>query len=157
MAFKCTCLFENEDGPVEGALKDGSFKVFQVDFEVELPFDPESAEPKGSPRKRPCTLVIEKGPQSPLLMKTICEGQNCPKIELNWFTIDNKGNESVYFTTTFENAKLVKMREFMPLTKAEATKDIGHLEEIALVAEKYTWNYLPTGVEFTEELFNPGA
>jgi type VI secretion system Hcp family effector len=151
MAFKCQCLVENQDGPVEGKLSDGSFQVFQIDFGVYLPFDTELNKPEGSRRMNPCKIVCEKGPQSPLLMKTLCEGQSCPKIELNWYTIDERGTETKYFTTTFENAKIVSMKEWMPLTKVKETENIGHLEEIAIVAEKYNWNYLPKGVEYTEE------
>ena len=151
MAFKCTCLVENQDGPVEGKLEDGSFQVFQIDFEVYLPYDTELNKPEGSRRLNPCKIVFEKGPQSPLLMKTLCEGQTCPKIELKWYTIDDSGSEAVFYTTTFENAKIINMKEWMPLTKMKETENIGYLEEIDIVAQKYTWTHEGKGVEYTEE------
>lgn len=151
MAFKCSCLAENQDGPIDGPLADGSFQVFQIEFEVYLPYDMELNKPEGSRRLNPCTITFEKGPQSPLFMKTLCEGQTCPKIEISWYTIDQAGTEKVYFVTTFENAKIVRMKEWMPLTKVSDTENVGHLDSVSIVAEKYTWSHTDKGVEYTEE------
>ena len=50
MAFKCKAYVENQDGPVEGNLNDGGILVFEMNFEVYLPFDSEQNKPTGSRR-----------------------------------------------------------------------------------------------------------
>ena len=36
------------------------------------------------------------------------------------------------------------------LTKREENADIGHLEEVKLLAKKFTWKYLEGGIEYEE-------
>ena len=150
MAFKCYAFVENQDGPIEGPLEDGSIEVFEVDAEVYLPYDTELSRPQGSRRINPIKIVFEKGPHSPLLMKTLCEGQTCPEIKINWQTIGDDGSEKTYYSTTLTNAKIVRMREWAPLTKIKEQEHHGHLEEISIVAEEYSWLFEEKGIEYHE-------
>ena len=150
MAFKSYVFIENQDGPVDGPLEDGSIEIFEIDAEVYLPYDTELNKPQGTRRINPVKIVFEKGPHSPLLMKTLCEGQTCPEIKINWQRIEPDGSEKVYFTTTLKNAKVVRFKEWSPLTKIPEQENIGHLEEISVVAEEYLWLYEPKGIEYNE-------
>ncbi len=151
MPFKLSCLLENQDGPIEGTLSDGSIQVFKFDFQVYLPFDAELNKPTGSRRLNPAAIICEKGPHTPLLIKTLCEGQTCPSIVVKWFRIEDDGSEKEYFTTTFEDAKIIKVNESMPLTKIKDQENIGHLDEFHFVARKYTWLFIEKGIEYSEE------
>ncbi|MCI0515807.1 type VI secretion system tube protein Hcp [candidate division KSB1 bacterium] len=152
MAFKCRCYVENQDGPIEGNMDDGSFLVFEINFEVYLPYDTEQNKATGSRRITPFTLTCEKGKQTPLIVKTLCEGQTCPKIQLDWYQIDDKGTESIYFTTLFENAKIIQIKEIMPSTKYKDLEKIGYLDVVSFVSQNYTWTHVPSGVEYTESM-----
>ncbi len=151
MAFKCYAFIENQDGPVDGPTEDGSIEVFEVDAEVYLPYDSELNKATGTRRISPINIVFEKGQHSPLLMKTLCEGQTCPEIRLDWYRIESDGSEKVYFTSTLTNAKIVRMKEWSPLTKIREQEHLGHLEEISIVAEEYKWLFEPKGIEYVEK------
>ncbi len=150
MAFKSYAFIENQDGPVEGPLEDGSIEVFEVKANVYLPYDTELNKPQGTRRIEPVEITFEKGPHSPLLMKTLCEGQTCPEVKINWQRIESDGSEKVYYSTTLKNAKVVRMEEISPLTKVPSQENMGHLEKIALVAEEYVWLYEPSGITYEE-------
>ncbi len=152
MAFKCKAYVENQDGPVEGSMEDGAILVFEINFEVYLPYDTEQNKATGSRRITPFTMICEKGKQTPMIVKTLCEGQTCPKIQLDWYQIDDSGSESVYFTTVFENAKIIRIKELMPSTKYEISENVGYLDEVSFVSQQYTWTHAPTGVEYTESM-----
>lgn len=151
MAYKIFAFIENQDGPVEGPNEDGSIELFEIEAKVSMPYDFEKKGPKGTRKFKPVKIVFEKGPHSPILMKTLCSGQTCPEIKINWMRNEPDGRENVYYSTTFRNAKLIRMKEWMPLTKVAGQEKMGHLESISIVAEERSWLYEPKNILYTEQ------
>ena len=69
------------------------------------------------------------------------------EVVLKQYRIDEKGAEEHYYTIKLENAIIVEMQEYNPLTFMEENKPYKDMERVFFTYEKIIWTYEPDGIE----------
>jgi len=153
MAVKGEILIKNHEGnPLEGEREDGSSFIFEFNHDVYLPYDKEQNKIQGSRRISSFEIVKDIDKLTPLLYDIVCNGRKCTEVLIKLYRIHaDTGEEEEYFNYLLEDAKVVSVDNYMPITKVEANENIGHLEQVRFLAKKFTWTYLDGGIEYTEE------
>jgi len=153
MAVKGEILIKNHEGnPLEGEREDGSSFIFEFNHDVYLPYDKEQNKIQGSRRISSFEIVKDIDKLTPLLYDIVCNGRKCTEVLIKLYRIHaDTGEEEEYFNYLLEDAKVVSVDNYMPITKVEANENIGHLEKVRFLAKKFTWTYLDGGIEYTEE------
>ena len=161
MAFKGELYIEGPEGALEGPRDNGSSNVYAFNHEVYLPYDTEQNLPQGSRRLTAFNLTKDIDKLTPTLFQYCCNGTLLPKVTVVLYRI-KEAMEVPYFNYTLEGVRIVSVKNHMPSTKYEENADVGHLEELKLLPNKFTWNNevgdtgLETGKQtYTEE--NPFA
>lgn len=139
MAFKGELYVEGPEGELEGPRENKSSNVYEFSHEVSLPYDTEQNLPQGSRRLTAFTLTKDIDKLTPTLYQYCCNGTLLPKVTIVLYKIKD-AMEVPYFNYTLENVRIVSVKNYMPSTKYEANADIGHLEEMKLLANTFTWN-----------------
>ena len=143
MAFKGELFVEGPDGELEGPRENNASLVYEYDHEVYLPYEMETNTVQGSRRITAFSLTKDVDKITPILYQYCCEGTKLPKITIVLFKI-KEASEIPYFNYTLENATIVSVKNVMPTTKLKRNENVGHLEEVKFMAEKFTWNFEPS-------------
>jgi type VI secretion system secreted protein Hcp len=139
MAFKGELYIEGPEGELEGPRENKSSNVYAFNHEVYLPFDTELNVPQGSRRITAFNLTKDIDKLTPTLYQYCCNGTLLPKVTIVLYKIKD-AMEVPYFNYTLENVRIVSVKNHMPSTKYEENADVGHLEELKLLPETFTWN-----------------
>jgi type VI secretion system secreted protein Hcp len=137
------------DCPQGGDKKD-SILVYDIDHSVEIPRDTHTGLPTGQRIHKPLTLTKHKDNASPLLFKACCTGEQCG-LTLDHYRIKPDGTEEKYFTLKLEEAIIVNMREYTPLTFVPDNKPYSDMEEVSFTYSKITWTYNDGNIEYTDD------
>jgi type VI secretion system secreted protein Hcp len=143
MAFKGEVYIEGPDGPLEGPRENGTSLVYEFVHEVYLPYETETNRVQGSRRITAFSLTKDIDKITPVLFQYCCEGTKLKKVTIVLYKI-KEASEVPYFNYILENATIVSVRNFMPTTKSKENENVGHLEEVKFMAEKFSWNHEPT-------------
>lgn len=143
MAFKGEIYIEGPDGPVEGPRENGTSLVYEFDFEVYLPYEMETNRIQGSRRITAFNVTKDIDKMTPILYQYCCEGTRLKKVTIVLYKI-KEASETPYFNYILENATIVSVNNSMPTTKKKENENVGHLEKVKFMAEKFTWNNDPT-------------
>jgi type VI secretion system secreted protein Hcp len=137
------------DCPQSGDKKD-RILVYGIDHSVEIPKDTHTGLPTGQRIHHPLTLTKGKDNASPKLFKACCTGEQC-SVTLDQYRIKADGTEEKYFTIKLEEAIIVNMREFTPVTFLAENKPYHDMEELSLTYSKITWTYNDGNIEFVDD------
>ena len=153
MAVRGEVLIKNHEGNLlEGPREDSSDFIFEFNHEVYLPYDKEQNKIQGIRHISSFTVVKDIDQLTPQLYDIVCNGRKCTEVLIKLYRISaDTGEEEEYFNYVLEDAKIVSVDNYMPLTKIEDNENIGHLEKVKFLAKKFTWKYLDGGIEYTEE------
>jgi len=143
MAFKGELLVEGPDGELEGPRENGTSMVYEYNHEVYLPYEMETNTVQGSRRITAFSLTKDVDKITPILYQYCCEGTKLPKVTIILYKI-KEASEIPYFNYCLENATIVSVKNVMPTTKLKSNENVGHLEEVKLMAETFTWNFEPS-------------
>ena len=130
--------------------REDTLEILQFDHKLHIPTDPKDGTVAGARVHGLFTVLKNYDKSSPELFKRLCNGTAIPKITLRWYTITPEGDETVYFTHTLENARVVKMRSWMPNILDAITERYKHMEEVMFQYEKITWKYEDGAIEFSD-------
>jgi type VI secretion system secreted protein Hcp len=86
---------------------------------------------------------------SPKLFKACCTGEQLT-VTLDHYRIKPDGTEEKYFTIKLEEAIVVNMREYTPLTFLPDNKPYSDMEEVSFTYSKITWTYNDGNIEFVD-------
>jgi len=137
-------------GSVKVAGREDSIEVLGFDHEVRMPTDKKDGSASGTRVHGKFTILKNFDKSTPELFKHLCNGTEIPEIVLNWYEISATGEETIYFTQTLKNARIIKIRPWMPNVDDEATERYKHMEEVSLQYEKITWKYIDGNIEFSD-------
>jgi len=146
MAFKGELYVEGPDGPLEGPRDNGTCLIYEFNHEVYLPYDMETNTVQGSRRIGALSLTKDIDKITPTLFEYCCKGTKLPKVTIILYKI-KESVEVPYFNYVLENAVIVSVKNVMPTTKIKENENVGHLEEVKILAEKFTWNNEPTDAD----------
>ncbi|MVV49194.1 Hcp family type VI secretion system effector [Pseudomonas sp. PB120] len=140
-------------------------KSFQIEFadmamvqavshEVMRPIDAQSGQPTGLREHKP--FVVTKGfdKASPLLMAALCSGEPITKVEIHWYRSVGAGQQH-YYTTTLEDAVIVRIKDYMYNCQDPATSHFAQLEDVHFSYRKITWTNLASSTSGHDDWRNP--
>jgi type VI secretion system secreted protein Hcp len=134
----------------QGGDKKDKILVYGVDHSVEIPKDTHTGLPTGQRIHNPLTITKHKDLSSPKLFKACSTGEQLT-ITLDFYRIKADGTEEKYFAIKAEEAIVVNLREYTPLTFLEADKPYFDMEEVSFTYSKITWTYTDGNIEFTDD------
>ena len=142
-------------GDIKGDSKQGGDKkdkilVYSIDHSVEIPKDTHTGLPTGQRIHLPLTIVKHKDAATPKLFKATCTGEQS-EVTLDHYRIKEDGAEEKYFTIKLENAIIVNVREYTPITFLQDNKPYHDMEEVSFTYSRITWTYNDGNIEFVDD------
>lgn len=136
------------DCPQGGDKKD-KILVYGIDHHVEIPKDTHTGLPTGQRIHQPFTFIKHRDNASPKLFKACCTGEQC-EVVFDQYRITPVGLEEKYFTIKLEEAIIVNMREYTPITFLPDNKTYHDMEEVSFTYSKITWTYNDGNIEYVD-------
>ena len=137
--------------------REDTILVYSLDHAVEIPRDTHTGLPTGQRIHMPLKIQKHKDQASPLLYQACCSGERITEFELDFYRINDKGQEEHYYTIKLSNAIIVEMREYTPMTFLAENKPYRDMEEVSFSYEKIVWTYEPDGIEAEDDWKAPKA
>jgi type VI secretion system secreted protein Hcp len=128
-------------GSVDVHGREGSIEVLAQDHSLYIPTDSNTGKLTGTRIHKPFQFIKEIDSSSPYLYKAVTTGQTLKSADFKWYRIDQEGNEVVYFITTLEQVKVVKVAPKMHDVKDPTKERYNHMEQVELRYEKITWHF----------------
>ncbi|MDR1578199.1 MAG: Hcp family type VI secretion system effector [Deltaproteobacteria bacterium] len=137
------------DCPQGGDKKD-KILLYALDHSVEIPRDTHTGLPTGQRIHKPLQVTKHKDQATPKLFKACCTGEQST-VTIDQYRIKPDGTEEKYFTIKLEQAIVVDVREFTPLTFVPDNKIYFDMEVISFTYSKITWTYNDGNIEFVDD------
>ncbi len=142
-------------GKIEGnctqAGRENMILVYGLDHTIEIPTDTHTGLPTGQRIHGPITITKAVDPASPLLYQACASGEQMKTWQLDFYHINEKGAETLYFQVLLENAIVVKMRSYKPLTFLQENKPYHDMEDVSFTYEKITWSHKTANKEAVDD------
>ncbi|MDR2405100.1 MAG: Hcp family type VI secretion system effector [Deltaproteobacteria bacterium] len=137
------------DSPQGGDKKD-KILVYKVDHDVEIPRDTHTGLPTGQRIHNPLTITKHKDQSSPKLFRACVTGERAA-VTLDFYRVKPDGTEEKYFTIKLDQAIVVNIREYSPLSILPESKPYPDLEDVSFTYSKITWTYNDGNIEYTDD------
>lgn len=147
----------NIEGDCSQTGREGMILIYRVKHDVEIPRDVHTGLPTGQRIHHPLVVTKHFDKGTPKLYQACTSGEQFKTVELQYFRINEKGQEEHYFTIKLENAILVSMQAYKPLTFLEENKPYHDMEELQFTYSKIIWTYVPDGIEAEDDWKAPKA
>lgn len=148
-------------GKIEGDCtqkgRENMILVYGVDHSVEIPRDIHTGLATGQRIHHPLVITKHVDPASPLLYQACTTGERMKTWQLDYYQINEKGQEELYFTVQLESAIVVNMHHYKPVTFVEANKPYHDMEEVSFTYEKITWSHKVANKEAVDDWKEPSA
>jgi type VI secretion system secreted protein Hcp len=135
------------DGSCEMQGRENTVLVYALDHAISIPRDPNTGLGSGKRLHGPLTITKMYDKSSPKLYQALCTGEHMKDVNLKYYRITKQGTEEHYFTTTLEDAIVVGMEPYMPITLESSSDPYGHMEKVSFTYKKIKWTYEPNGIE----------
>ena len=130
--------------------------VFEIEHHIHQPIDPTTGQATGVRVHSPLRIVKVVDKATPGFHKALCTGQNLSKVELMFYRIDpTTRQEKEYYRITLQQARIVDMRPYMPMSFVPANESYRHMEQVSFVYETIEWNWLPDSIVEMDEWRKP--
>lgn len=140
------------DGIVGSNTKGGradSSAVVQFSHEVYSPVDQQRGIPSGARVHGPVTIIKELDTADVALYQACCTGQTLEELRVEWFRINQTGQEELYFTHTIKEVKVASSEVLLPNTKDKDKEAYRHLVKLTLLYEEMVWKH-EEGFEYAD-------
>ncbi len=148
-------------GAIEGNCsqkgRENMILVYGLDHTIEIPTDTHTGLPTGQRIHGPIVVTKAVDPASPLLYQACASGEQMKSWQLDFYHINEKGMEELYFQVLLENAIVVKMRSYKPVTFLPDNKPYHDMEDVSFTYEKITWSHKTANKEAIDDWKTPKA
>lgn len=138
-------LNAEKQGLVRGSVtqkgREGKILVFACMHEIVCPRDPTSGRPTGKRMHKPIVITKELDRSSPLLFSILCNNENIPHWELQFWTPNATGIEKQHFTIRLTNANISAIHSKMSNTKSPKLSRFPEYEEVSFTYQKIEWTW----------------
>ncbi|MEW6261644.1 MAG: Hcp family type VI secretion system effector [Thermodesulfobacteriota bacterium] len=131
--------------------------VYSIEHNVEIPRDTHTGLPTGQRIHHPFMVTKHVDPASPLLYQMCCTGEQTKKWSLDYYHINEKGQEELYFQVQLENAIVVQIHHYKPMTFLPDNKPWLDMEDVYFTYEKITWSHKVANKEAVDDWKAPKA
>ncbi|HTF36468.1 MAG TPA: Hcp family type VI secretion system effector [Myxococcota bacterium] len=125
--------------------------VYEFDYQVEIPFDVDTGQASGRRRHKPIVFTKRIDKASPQLHQACTSGETLTKVKFEFYRVDPMGGQEKYYTIELDNAKIVNIEQWFPITHDKETAHYPHLEEVQLTFQKITYTWVKGGVTSTDD------
>jgi len=148
----CHLTLEGEkQGKIEGSCdmlgREGTILTYAMRHNINIPRSPTDGLATGKRIHGPLCLLKEFDRSSPKLYQALCTGEHLKKVTLKWYRITKHGTEEHYFTHKLEDAIVVAIQPYMPITFLATNEPARHMEEVAFTYKKIQWTWEAGGIE----------
>ncbi|QLH41608.1 MAG: type VI secretion system tube protein Hcp [Coxiellaceae bacterium] len=112
--------------------REGTAEVHAFDYHVAIPSDPNTGALTAVRKHGNAVIIKTYDSASPILFDACCRGKTLQSMRIDWYRINDKGEEELYYTHTLTGVKVVKVRQFMQNVKDPNYDMLGHQEELQL-------------------------
>lgn len=137
------------DCPQGGDKKD-KILVYAINHSVEIPTDTHTGLPTGQRIHHPLTVTKHKDISSPKLAKLVCTGEQSTVV-IDQYRINADGSEEKYFTIKMEQAIVIGVKQYTPLTFLPENKPYHDMEEVSFTYSRITWTYNDGNIEYMND------
>lgn len=137
------------DCPQGGDKKD-KITVYALEHLVEIPKDTHTGLPTGQRIHHPLSITKHLDQASPKLYKACCTGEQCT-VTIDHYRIAATGLEEKYYTIKMEDAIVVSMNKYTPLTFLPDNKPYHDMETVSFTYSKITWTYNDGNIEYVDD------
>jgi type VI secretion system secreted protein Hcp len=135
--------------------REGTILVQAVEHEVTIPRDPQTGLATGKRIHHPLTILKAVDRSSPLLYMALTSGEHMKTVEINWYLINEKGQEENYFITKLDDAIIVSIKTWKKNCLDPAFGHLGDMEEVSFTYRKIMWRSIKDGVESEDDWSSP--
>ena len=149
----------NTQGKIEGDCtqkgRENTILVYAVDHILEIPRDINTGLPSGQRVHKPLVITKHTDPATPLLYQACASGEQMKTWQLDYYHINEKGQEELYYQISLENAIVVNIHHFKPHTMVESNKPMHDQEEVSFTYESITWSHKTANKEAVDKWKEP--
>lgn len=121
--------------------EEDSFKVLDLRWSFNQPFDPPTGEPAGRRQHEVLTVVKNVDKASVQLARALTTGETSPvRIRFYWFY---GSDHDRYYEVSLTDARVV---DFHHIVVHRSGDEYVHLDQVSLVYGSVEWNWLPDGI-----------
>ena len=151
----------NNQGKIEGDCTQKGHEnwilVYGYEWDMEIPRDTHTGLATGQRIHHPIKIIKAMDQASPLLAQACSTGERMKSWELDFNQINDKGQEELYYTIQLENAIIVSIHQYKPLTFVDENKPYHDMEEVSFTYEKVTWSHKVANKEAVDSWKEPAS
>ena len=156
MALTGNLTLEGEtQGKMEGDCtqkgREKTILVYAVDHSIEIPRDPNTGLPTGQRVHKPLVITKHIDPASPLLAQACTSGERMKTWQMDYYRINDRGQEELYYQIKLEKAIVVSIRHYKPHTLDDANKQSLDMEDVSFTYGKITWTHKIANTEAEDD------
>ena len=142
--------FNDFPGSCQVSGREDMCEIVEFHHHTYIPVDVKDSTATATRRHDQVTVVKVFDKASPKLYECVWNGKVIPKVEIHWYAIDNLGQETEYFTHTFENVRIVSVKPHMPNVDDPQFERYKHMEEVGFRYEKITVAFVDGNIEASD-------
>ena len=155
-----------KQGDIKGGVtqkgREGKIAIIAVSHEIVSPRDHASGLPTGKRMHKPLCIVKELDKSTPLLLQMLCNNENIPEFELQFWTPQLKastgtGSEVQHYTIKLINANIASINFKMDNNKHPDLMKFAEYEEISFTYQKIEWTWNEGGIMAADDWEAPSA
>ena len=135
--------------PVTSLDREDTIEVYAMEHGVTNPIDASSGLPAGKRQHHVLTITKQIDQATPQLYQALVTNELLTDVVLRFYRPSPSGDGTTeqYYTITLENAKIVDMKAYFPLTLLpDNYAYYKHMEDVSFAYQTITWTYEDGGI-----------
>ncbi len=145
------------DGDCQQKGREKTILIYALDHSVETPVDSHTGQATGKRMHKPLIITKHIDTATPKLQQACSTSETMTDVEIDFYQINQKGQEEHYFTIKLTNAVIVKTRLYKPMTFVPDNKPFHDMEEVHFNYQKIIWTYNDGGIEAEDDWDTPAS
>lgn len=130
--------------------REGTAEVLAFRYDVEIPSDKNTGALTAVRKHNAAVITKNFDCASPILFDAVCRGKTMQKMQLDWYRINDRGEEEIYFSHILSGVKVVKLDQYMKNVKDQANDGYGHQEDAYVRFKKIVLKYPDGNIEASD-------
>lgn len=131
--------------------RENSSLVQEFGSNVLIPTDPQTGQASGRRRHEPIVFTKRIDKASPKLLQALATGETLTEVRFEFYRVDPMGGQQKYYTIKLEQAVLVDIKQWFPITADHTRANYSHLETVSLTFRKIIWTWVDGGIESQDD------
>lgn len=131
--------------------REGTAEVLAFNYQVSIPADKNSGALTAVRKHDAAVITKTLDAASPILFDACCRGKTFQSMRLDWYKINDKGAEELYFSHTLSKVKVVGVKQYMMHVKDPAYEMQDHQEEVQVRFQKIEVNHPAGNIKATDD------